>query len=96
MARKSTLTLIFLFAGLFMLAMVIYAGISAARDVNTVENTTEYQNIDQTQHDAIVEQEKPFVIGISGLMVLLVVILILAGIGLFMKLILKGQVGREM
>lgn len=79
-----------------MVVMVIYAGTTAGRNVNIVENQSEYQNIDQSAHDVLVAQEQPFLIGVGALETLFVFVLILAGIGFFINLIVRGRYGRDL
>lgn len=79
-----------------MVVMVMYAGATAGRNVNTVENQSEYQNVDQTDHDIMMAQEEPFLIGIGAVEILFVFILIAAGIGYFINLIVRGRHGRDL
>lgn len=85
MASGAT-TLIFLFVGVFLLIMVVLAGISSNNNDNTT-NLSDTQDTQAVQDAQNIEMQKPFLLGLSGFQMILLVVLILGGIGLFLKVI---------
>jgi len=85
MASSAT-TLIFLFVGVFLLLMVVYAGI-AAPGQNYNSNTSDTQNTQAEQDTQNTEMQKPILMGLGGFQMILLVLLILGGIGIFLKAI---------
>jgi len=81
----STTNLIFLFVGIFLLLMVAYAGIAAKDQLNST-NTSEVQDIRNVQEEQVTGLQKPFFMGLGGFYWIVLVVLILAGIGIFLKL----------
>jgi hypothetical protein len=85
-AASTALVLILLFAGVFMIAMVMYTGLAQTAKLN-LTNGTEVQDLDAASQAQILEQEKPILLGINGLFYILVFVLIVGGIAVFVKAI---------
>lgn len=87
---KDALTLILLFTGVFILLMILIAGISAnSADRNT--NLTDTQDTNAVHEAQVAEQQKPFIMGLTGLQMLLLVVLILGGISIFIGSIVRQK-----
>ena len=85
-AASTALVLILLFAGVFMIAMVMYTGLAQTAKLN-LTNGTEVQDLDAASQAKILEQEQPILLGINGLFYILVFVLIIGGIAVFVKAI---------
>lgn len=86
---KSPLTLLLIFVGVFLLVMIAIAGITSMNQNNNT-NTTETQDVQSEQINQSIEYTKPFIIGLGGFQMLLLVVLIFGGIGTFILLITKS------
>lgn len=85
MATSAT-NLIFLFVAVFLLLMVAYAGVSAYQKNNNTDTSTT-QDLSVQSEEQANELQKPFLMGLGGFQILLVVVLIFGGIGVFLKII---------
>lgn len=83
---KSGLTLIILFVGAFLLTLIVIAGIGQ-KDVGSTTDISQVQDTMKAADDTATEQIKPFILGLSGIQMVLLVLLALGGIGVFLKLI---------
>ena len=86
MAKYNATILIFIFVGVFLLLMVAYAGLSA-KDQQDTTNTSEVQVVHNAQDEQIVNAQKPFLMGLGGFYWILLFVVILGGIGIFIKVI---------
>jgi hypothetical protein len=80
------LKLILLFVGVFLMSILVITAIGSG-DKNETTNYTEVQDPQAIQEAQVLEQQKPFILGISGLQTIILVVLILGGIGTFIMLI---------
>jgi hypothetical protein len=87
MAKNNTLNLIIIFAGVFMLLMLAYAGLSA-KDQQDTTNVSEVQDLHNVQEEQIAGIQQPFLWGLNGFYLILLVVLVFGGVGVFIKLIL--------
>ena len=87
---KSNINLIFLFVGIFILLIIAIAGLSAKHTVD-LTNTTDQQDVQNVQDQQVSGETQPFVFGLSGFFMIVLVVLILAGIGMFIKIISRGK-----
>jgi len=92
MAIDGNLKLILLFVGVFLLSILVITSLGS-EDKNVTTNLSEVQDPQAVERAAATEQTKPFVMGISGLQLIILVVLILGGIGTFIMLI-SGSFGR--
>jgi hypothetical protein len=91
MVKASTVNLIFLFAGIFMLLMMTFAALSA-KDQTDKTNQSDEQDVKPQQDEQIAGAQKPFIIGLGGFYWLVLFVLILAGIGVFIKIMFGRKV----
>jgi TRAP-type C4-dicarboxylate transport system permease small subunit len=85
MATSAT-NLIFLFVAVFLLLMVAYAGVSAYQKNNNTDTTTTQDLTVQQNQDAN-NLQQPFLMGLGGFQMILLVVLVFGGIGMFLKII---------
>lgn len=85
-AIDQNLKLILLFVGVFLMSILIITAIGSS-DKNETTNFTEVQDPQSVQEAQVIEQQKPFIMGITGLQTIILVVLILGGIGTFIMLI---------
>ena len=87
MPKNSTLTIIFLFVGIFLLLMVAFAALQGKTTVD-LTNQSDEQDVHNVQDEQIAGAQKPFLIGLGGFYYIVLFVLILGGIGVFIKIIL--------
>jgi hypothetical protein len=86
MAQDKTLNLIFLFVGAFLLVLIAIAGLNAYNQDQTTD-TSDTQDTDAARKAVMEGQQQPFVLALSGLQMILLVVLVLGGIGVFITAI---------
>lgn len=86
MAKSSEIKIIFVFVGIFLLLLTAYAALNAHNQID-LTNTTEIQDVPNVQDAQIETAQVPFMWGLSGLMWIFLVLLIVIGIGVFIKVI---------
>jgi hypothetical protein len=91
-AIDGNLKLILLFVGVFLLSILVITSLGGG-DKNETTNYTEVQDPQSVERAEAIENTKPFVLGISGLQIIILVVLVLGGIGTFIMLI-SGSMGR--
>lgn len=90
-AIDPTLKLILLFVGVFLISILVITTLGSG-DKNTTTNLSEVQDPQAVQNAQIQEQQKPFILGISGLQTIILLVLVFGGIGTFILLIVgKGR-----
>lgn len=95
MARKSTFYLMFMLLGIFLLGLLVITGIASQQHIfgDGDENT---QDLNAEETNATVEETKPIVLGMDGLIKIFLAIFFLAGIGIFVKLLFGKRRSRDL